>query len=57
MQFITKWTPKPITWPPPGLDLSQLPVHLTRHLGLTPSAFLEAINGLALAHWALTANH
>jgi hypothetical protein len=56
MQFITKWTPKLITWPPPGLDLSQLPAQLTRHLWLSPQEFLEAINALALAQWAITAS-
>jgi len=56
MHFITKWTSKPITWPPPGLDLSQLPARLARHLGLKPLEFLEAINALALAQWALTAS-
>jgi len=56
MQLITKWIPKPITWPPPGLDLRQLPARLTHYLGLTPLEFLTAINALTLAQWAVKAS-
>lgn len=57
MQFITKWAPKPITWPPPDLDLSQLPARLTGQLGLTPLEFVVAINALAAARWAMAVSH
>lgn len=55
MQSITKWfgtiVCSKLNWP--ALPLEPLPERPGKKLWLTPEAFVQAINGLALAHWAV----
>jgi hypothetical protein len=55
MRSITKWFGTVVTnklnWP--ALPLEPLPERPGKKLWLTPEAFLQAINGLALAQWAV----
>jgi hypothetical protein len=55
MQSITKWFGTIVTsklnWP--ALPLDSLPERPGKKLWLTPEAFLQAINGLTLAQWAV----
>jgi len=38
---------------PPWMDLCQLPAKLTKHLWVSPSAFLTTTHALAIAEWAV----